>query len=74
MGICQLRFIFGIGLSEASLKCTLNFFKNSLRENISIYEEVQATLNRKLAKMIASFLQFGYIVTCINATFESSSV
>ena len=39
MGTYQLRFIFGIGLSEASLKCTQNFFKNSLRENISIYDQ-----------------------------------
>ena len=39
MGTYQLRFIFGIGLSEASLKCTRNFFKNSLQENIGIYDQ-----------------------------------
>ena len=36
MGTYQLQFIFGKSLSEASLKCNQNFFKNSLRENISI--------------------------------------
>ena len=40
MGTYQLRFIFGIDLSEAPLlKCTRNFFKNSLRENITIYDQ-----------------------------------
>ena len=39
MGTYQLRVIFGIGLSEASLKSTQNFFKNGLRENISIYDQ-----------------------------------
>ena len=42
----HINCIFGKGLSEASLKCSQNFFKNSLRENISIYDqEVQATVN-----------------------------
>ena len=35
----QLQFIFWKGLSEAPLKWTRNFFKNSLRENISIYDQ-----------------------------------
>ena len=39
MGSYQLQFIFGKGLSEASKKCTQNFFKNMLRENISIYDQ-----------------------------------
>ena len=39
MGTYQLRFIFRIGLAEASLKSTWNVFKNSLRENISIYDQ-----------------------------------
>ena len=39
MGTYQLRFIFGIGLSEALLKCTQHFLKNSLRENISIKDQ-----------------------------------
>ena len=39
MGTFQLRFMFGIGSSEASLKCTQNFFKNSLQDNISIYDQ-----------------------------------
>ena len=39
MGTYQLRFILGKGLFEASFKCTRNFFKNSLRENISIYDQ-----------------------------------
>ena len=39
MGAYQLRFSFGIGLSEDSLKCIRNFFKNSLQENISIYDQ-----------------------------------
>ena len=38
MGTYQVWFIFEIGLSEASLKCDRNFFKNSLRENIIIYD------------------------------------
>ena len=45
MGTYQLWFIFGIGLSEASLKCTRNFFRYSLRENYKhLRPEVQATL------------------------------
>ena len=39
MGTYQLPFIFGKGLSEASLKSSWNFFKNSLRENIIIYDQ-----------------------------------
>ena len=39
MGTYQLRFIFGIGWSEASLKFAGNFFKNSFQENISIYDQ-----------------------------------
>ena len=39
MGTYQMRFIFGKGLSEASLKCTRNFFEKSLRENIRIYDQ-----------------------------------
>ena len=46
MGVTyQLRFIFGIGLSEASLKCTRNFAKNSLPpRDKHLRPEVQATL------------------------------
>ena len=36
METSKLRLIFGKGLSEASWKCARNFFKNSLRDNISI--------------------------------------
>ena len=36
MGTSQLRFIFGKGLPEASLKCARTFIKNSLQENINI--------------------------------------
>ena len=39
MGTYQLQFIFGKGLSEASLKRSQNFFKNSIIENISIYDQ-----------------------------------
>ena len=53
MGTYQLRFIFGIVLSEASLKCTRNFFKNSLRENNKhLRPEVQATLIQLYFKLI----------------------
>ena len=38
MGTYQLRFIFE-KVYEASLKCTRNFFKNSLPEKISIYDQ-----------------------------------
>ena len=39
MGTYQLRFIFGKDLSEASLKCIRNFFKNGLQEKISIHDQ-----------------------------------
>ena len=39
MGTSELRFIFGQDLSEASWKCAGNFFKNSLRENMSILDQ-----------------------------------
>ena len=39
MGTSELRFIFGQDLSEASLKYARNFFKNSLRDNMSIFDQ-----------------------------------